>query len=87
MDALTTLERLRPDDELLDDDALERIWNTAILRATPERSPDTDPRTSELSLGVAVADEQRPRRQTQEDDKRIRHRGHAPPTQIGRAHV
>ncbi|CAB4595715.1 MAG: hypothetical protein F2534_20645 [Actinobacteria bacterium] len=61
MDALTTLERLRPDDELLDDDALERIWNTAILRATPERRPDTERHTSELSLGVAVADDQRPR--------------------------
>jgi hypothetical protein len=69
MDALTTLERLRPDDELLDDDALERIWNTAILRASPERRPETDRDSTELSLGVAAADEQRSRRHRRTDER------------------
>jgi hypothetical protein len=62
MDVLTTLERLRPDDEFIDDDVLEHIWSVAIVRVNPERThPGTDHRTVELPLGVAVRHEQRPR--------------------------
>lgn len=67
MDALTTFERLRPDDEFLDDDAFERIWTRAML-PTPTEAQLLEPLVaSPAQRSLAIARKSGPR-----------HRGHRP---------
>ncbi len=54
MDALTTFDRIRPDDEFLDDEALERIWASIVDEPVRTTAPQDEVATALREAGHVV---------------------------------